>query len=295
MKTLQGKVIVITGAASGIGQTLALALAAKNANLLLADLNEAGLQTTAELARAAGAGAGGAGSSGSAKGTQVLTHVTDTGSEAAIFALADFCKAHFGAADVVVNNAGVSLVSSVEQLKTDDAQWLMNINFWGVVHGCRAFLPQLKTRPESLLVNVSSIFAMVSIPTQSMYNASKAAVRGFSDALRQELRDGPVQVLCVHPGGIQTNIANNARMSDLSLIELTVPQLKQNFLQNAHTTPVEAAQAIVKAIEGGKTRLMIGADAKIMDGLYRLWPAKASGWLTQLSRRQRDKYKSKTT
>ncbi len=282
MKTLQGKVVVITGAASGIGQALAFALAAKGAKLLLADLNEAGLQATATQARLASAG-----------GAQVLTLTTDTGSEAAIFALADFCKAHYGAADVVVNNAGVGLVSSVENLKTEDAQWVMDINFWGVVHGCRAFLPQLKTRPEALLVNVSSIFAMVSIPTQSIYNAAKAAVRGFSDALRQELREGPVGVLCVHPGGIQTNIVNNARMPDLSLIEMSAPQLQQSFAQNAMTTPAAAAQAIVDAIEQGKTRLMIGADAKVMDLLYRLWPTKASAWLTQLSRRQRDKFKLK--
>ena len=121
-------------------------------------------------------------------------------------------------ADIVINNAGVGLIAPVDKLSTEDAHWLMNINFWGVVHGCRHFLPQLRGRPDALLVNISSIFAMVSMPTQSIYNASKAAVRGFSDALREELRADGIDVLCVHPGGIQTNIANASRVVDVTMV-----------------------------------------------------------------------------
>ena len=272
MQTLNNKVVVITGAASGIGRALALACGARGARLLLADLNEPGL---AELAAQL-----------QALGTTCHFQRMDAGSEADIFALARTCQSQFGAADIVFNNAGVTLVSSVEKLQTADAQWLMNINFWGVVHGCRAFIPQLRTRPEAVLVNISSIFAMVSVPSQSMYNAAKAAVRAFSDALREELRESAIKVLCVHPGGIRTNIANNARMADMSLMLVSAQQMRSGFEVQARTTPEQAALAIVRAIEAGQTRLMIGADARILDWIYRLAPARSSAWLTKLARRR---------
>ena len=270
MKSLQDKVVVITGAASGIGHALALACAGRGARLMLADLNEPAL--AAVLAEV------------SARGAGCHSLRVDTGREQDIHELARVCAAHFGAADVVINNAGVALVSSVDKLNVADAQWLMNINFWGVVHGCRAFLPQLSARPEAMLVNISSIFAMVSVPSQSMYNAAKAAVRGFSDALREELRGGPVGVLCVHPGGVRTRIVDNARMADLSLAELTQQQMRDVFALNARTSPEQAAEAIVRAIERGQTRLMIGWDARIADWLYRIHPARASAWITALGR-----------
>jgi short-subunit dehydrogenase len=272
MQTLKDKVVVITGAASGIGRALALECGRQGARLLLADLNEPGLVELSEQLHALG----------------VTSHTqrVDAGSESDIFALAQTCQALFGAADVVVNNAGVTLVSSVEKLQTADAHWIMNINFWGVVHGCRAFLPQLRTRPEATLVNISSIFAMVSVPSQSMYNAAKAAVRGFSDSLREELRETPVKVLCVHPGGIRTNIANNARLADLSLLQVSAAQMRSSFALNARTTPEQAALAIVRALESGQTRLMIGADARIIDWIYRLLPGRASTWVTALGRRR---------
>lgn len=272
MQTLKDKVVVITGAASGIGRALALECGRQGARLLLADLNEPGLaELSAQLY---------------AFGVTSHTQRVDAGSESDIFALAQTCQALFGAADVVVNNAGVTLVSSVEKLQTADAHWIMNINFWGVVHGCRAFLPQLRTRPEATLVNISSIFAMVSVPSQSMYNAAKAAVRGFSDSLREELRETPVKVLCVHPGGIRTNIANNARLADLSLLPVSAAQMRSNFALHARTTPEQAALAIVRALASGQTRLMIGADARIIDWIYRLLPGRASTWVTALGRRR---------
>jgi NADP-dependent 3-hydroxy acid dehydrogenase YdfG len=274
VKTLKDKVVVITGAASGIGQALALACAAKGARLMLADINEAGLAQTCEQARALGA--------------TCLSKHTDTASEAAIFELAEFCAARLGAAEVLVNNAGVALVSSVEKLQTADAQWLMAINFWGVVHGCRAFLPQMKTRPEAVIVNLSSIFAMISAPTQSMYNAAKAGVRAFSDSLRVELRNDNIGVLCVHPGGIKTNIVNRSRMTDLSIMQLSAQQMREQFEQNAPTTAQQAADAIVQAIESGRTRLLIGNDAKVADLIYRLFPARASAWISSMARKRRD-------
>ncbi len=272
MHTLNNKVVVITGAASGIGRALALACGRRGARLLLADLDEPGLARLSAELRTLGATS--------------HSQCMDAGSEADIFALAHTCQTLFGAADVVVNNAGVTLVSSVEKLQTADAQWLMNINFWGVVHGCRAFLPQLRTRPQATLVNISSIFAMVSVPSQSMYNAAKAAVRGFSDALREELRNSPVSVLCVHPGGIRTHIVDNARMADLSLQPISAEQMRSSFALNARTSAEQAALEIVRAIETGQTRLLIGGDAKVIDWMYRLVPSRASAWVTALGRRR---------
>ena len=273
MNTLKNKSVVITGAASGIGRALALECARRGARLLLADINAPGLQQAVDAAKAIGALCDGL--------------PTDTGDEAAIFALAAEAARLCGAADVVVNNAGVTLVAPVATLPTADAHWLMNINFWGVVHGCRAFLPQLRTRPEAVLVNISSIFAMVSVPTQSIYNAAKAAVRGFSDSLREELRGTPVRVLCVHPGGIRTNIARSARLIDISLVAASPQALHADFDAAARTSPEEAALAIVRAIESGRTRLLIGADARILDLLFRLFPTRASAWLTALARKRR--------
>jgi short-subunit dehydrogenase len=269
MRTLKGKAVVITGAASGIGEALAMALAQRGARLLVSDIDAAGLAKVVERLVQQGCDCSGA--------------VADTGNEAAIYALAATAQERLGGADVLINNAGVALVAPVEKLQTADAHWIMNINFWGVVYGCQAFLPQLRKKPDALLVNISSIFAMVSMPTQSIYNASKAAVRGFSDALREELKGNTVGVLCVHPGGIKTNIANKARITDASMVADSDQDMRDHFTKVARTTPAQAAQTIISAIEHGKTRVLIGSDAKLLDFLYRLFPTRASGWLTAMS------------
>lgn len=279
MWALEGKIVVITGAASGIGAALALGLADRRARLMLADIDVVGLEQLRLSLRA--------------KGCDCYTLVTDSGNETALHTLAAETQARLGPADVVINNAGVGLVAPVERLHTEDAHWLMNINFWGVVHGCQAFLPQLRSRPRGLLVNISSIFAMISMPTQGMYNASKAAVRAFSDALREELRDSPVRVLCVHPGGIQTNIANKARITDASLIADSDQEMRDNFLKAARTTPAQAAHCIIAAMEAGKTRLLIGTDAKIADLLFRIAPGRASAWITGIGHRMRMRTRGK--
>jgi short-subunit dehydrogenase len=263
-RTIKGKSVVITGAASGIGEALAMHFASQGAHLLLADLDATGLDRVAAAARQAGA--------------MFHTKTVDTGSEDAIFSLAAYAQDTLGGADIVINNAGVGLVAPVENMPTGDAQWLMNINFWGGVHGCRAFLPLLRKSPDALLVNISSIFAMVSVPTQSIYNASKAAVRAFSDSLREELLDSSVDVLSVHPGGIKTNIANKSRIVDVSMIADTPQEMRDNFTRLARTTPAQAAAVIVRAIETRQTRVLIGADAKVMDWMFRLFPARASHW-----------------
>lgn len=179
MRGVRGKIVVITGAASGIGAALASAMAAQGARLMLADIDTAGLE--------------GLGAALRSQGGDCHTRVTDTGNEAAIYELAAHTLATLGPADIVVNNAGVGLIAPVETLSTADADWLMNINFWGVVHGCRAFLPQLRQSPDTVLVNISSIFAMVSVPTQSIYNASKSnsASRVSARAIETIFRSPP--------------------------------------------------------------------------------------------------------
>ena len=268
---LSGKRVVVTGAASGIGEALARRLAAAGAQLVLADIDEARLGAMQAALRPG----------------QAMAHGLDVADAQAVDAMARHVEG-LGGADVVINNAGVSLASSVQGMTLADAHWLMNINFWGVVHGCRAFLPQLRTRPEARLVNISSIFAMISAPTQGMYNASKAAVRAFSDALRLELAGSGVGVLCVHPGGIATRIAANARIGDIALLRTDAEALRRNFEQHlARTSPDEAARQIVGAIEQDRTRLLVGGDARLMDALHRLAPARASRWIAALAARQR--------
>ena len=280
MTDLKNKTAVVTGAASGIGLALAHALASRGARLLLADVDNDGLQAVALALRAQGA--------------QCLTQTCDVAQPAQMALLAERAAQELQGADILINNAGVALVSPVLSTALDDAQWLMDINFWGVVHGCRAFAPQMRTRPGCVIVNISSIYAMLSSPTQAFYNASKAAVRAFSDALREELRsDGQhhgVQVLCVHPGGVRTQIAVHARLGNISALADSAQHLHSQFAHAARTSPQAAAQSIVRALLQGRTRLLIGGDAHLGDWIYRLRPARASAWFSALLRAARGRY-----
>ncbi len=284
MTSLAGKTVVITGAASGIGEALAHAFGAQGARLLIADVDAVRLEVVAESLRQ--------------QGCTCLAQVCDVSQAAAVDALAARALQDLGGADVLINNAGVAMVAPVESLSLDDAHWLMNINFWGVVHGCRAFTSQMQTRPGGVIVNLSSVFAMVSLPTQSIYNASKAAVRAFSDALREELcSDGSggrgdevdtrvhsVRVLCVHPGGIRTRLVEQARLGDIAAIADSPQALHTQFRRLARTSADEAAAAILKAVQGNTTRLLIGLDAHVGDWLFRMVPARASAWFSALAR-----------
>lgn len=277
MTTIAGKAVVVTGAASGIGEALARAFAAHGARLLIADVDEGRLETVAASLRAQGA--------------TCLVQVCDVSQATAVDALARRALHELGGANLLINNAGVAMVAPVDSLSLQDAHWLMDINFWGVVHGCRAFAPQLQAHPGSVIVNLSSVFAMVSLPTQSIYNASKAAVRAFSDALREELRrgkdgkDGPcgVRVLCVHPGGIRTRLVEQARLGDIAAIAESPQALHSQFRRLARTSADEAAAAIMQAVRGDRTRLLIGLDARIGDWLFRLAPGHASAWFSALA------------
>lgn len=215
------------------------------------------------------------------RGATVLAMRCDVGRREDLLALAERARQAWGGVDVVINNAGVALVAPVASLDEADARWLFDINFWGVVHGAQAFVPLLRGRPGATLVNVSSIFAMISMPTQSIYNAAKAGVRAFSDALREELREDGIGVLCVHPGGIRTRIAEQARLRDISMVAVSAAELQQQFLDNAPTSAEDAAAVIVAALRRGETRLLIGADARVLDWAHRLAPARASAWFTR--------------
>jgi short-subunit dehydrogenase len=274
-RLLRDRGAVVTGAASGIGEALAHALAGRGARLLLADVDAPRLDAVVTALRA--------------RGARCEALACDIARPDTAERLAERAIGLWGGADVLVNNAGVALVGPAHRLPDADAQWLFDVNFWGVVRGCRAFVPQLAGREDSVIVNLSSVFAFVAPPTQAMYAASKAAVRAYSDVLREELRDTSVRVLTVHPGGVRTRIADSARVVDPGPLADSGAQLAQRFGRIARTSPEAAAAAIVRAIERGDTRLLIGADARLGDALFRLAPARVSAWTAALARRLRDR------
>lgn len=276
MESLQGRVAAVTGAASGIGRALAIELANRGAHVALSDVDEAGLAET--VGRCEG------------RGVKVTSQVLDVSDRDAVFAWAEQVVADHGAVHLIVNNAGVALSATVEHMTDDDIRWLMDINFWGVVHGTQAFLPHLKTAGEGHVVNISSVFGLIGIPTQSAYCASKFAVRGFTDALRVELEieRSCVSATTVHPGGIRTNIARNARMdASADRIAGEADRARREFDRVARTSPDRAAQRIIEAVLRDRRRLLIGADARVFDLVSRLPARLGQGILVAGGRRRR--------
>ena len=256
MKHFDGRVAAITGAGSGIGRALAVDLAGRGTHLALSDINEVTLAETVALCEG--------------RGVKVTSQRLDVADRDAVFAWADQVVADHGRVNLVFNNAGVALGATIEAVSYEDFEWLMSINFWGVVHGTKAFLPHLKASGEGHIVNTSSVFGLLAIPSQSAYNAAKFAVRGFTDALRMELEMEPCGVSCttIHPGGVKTNIVRNARW-DESAGE-GVDDARDNFDKYAMTTPEKAARQILAAVERDRRRALIGPDAKVFDALSRL-------------------------
>jgi NAD(P)-dependent dehydrogenase (short-subunit alcohol dehydrogenase family) len=263
MGQIRGAVAVITGAGSGIGRALARHMAAQGAQLALADINTAALEETRSLVGAATA----------------RTYTVDVSSAANMQDFAHAVEHDFGGASLLINNAGVALFGTFAELSLSEFEWLFRINFWGVVHGCKFFLPMLLRQPEARIVNVSSVFGLFGPPGQSAYAASKFAVRGFTESLREELRGTSVRLTCVHPAGIATNIAQNARAG-----AATRPQdqeaAKKRFTRALRIPPEMAAGAIVEGILADKDRVLIGRDAYRIDFLARLLPVRASALLT---------------
>ena len=261
MKSFKNKVAAITGAASGMGRTLAVELASRGCHLALSDVNEADLAKTAELARV--------------HGVKVTIAKLDVAKRDEVFAWADQVARDHGKVNLIFNNAGVSLTVPVESCKISDFEWIMGINFWGVVHGTQAFLPHLKASGDGHVVNTSSLFGLMSIPSQGTYNASKFAVRGYTECLRMELEmeGANVSATCVHPGGIATNIALAGKI-DPAMEKVTGVSAEQqkrhaNKLINV-TTAHSAALQILTAVEKNHRRVLVGPDAKFLDKLVRL-------------------------
>ena len=263
MQDFTDRVAAITGAGSGIGRALALRLAREGAHLALCDIDDEGLAATVALSEDARGG----------PGVKVTSARVDVADRAAVHTWADRVVADHGRVKLVVNNAGVGLVASIEHMSYEDFEWLMGINFWGVVHGTKAFLPHLQAADEGHIVNVSSVFGLVSVPAQSAYNAAKFAVRGFTDALRIELEAAGSTVSCttVHPGGIRTNIARRARVDPVTAASFgNVEADPARFDRMARTTPDTAARQILAAVRANSRRVLVGPDAKAIDILSRL-------------------------
>lgn len=256
MSQYKNKVAVITGAASGIGLALAIKLAEQGCNLALADRNSEGLKQVQQQV--------------DKLGVQCFIKDLDVADNEAFSHFSDEVIKQFTKVDLLFNNAGVSLIDSVENQSLDDFHWLMNINFWGVVHGTNVFLPHLKKSPSAHIVNVSSLFGLLSLPLQSAYNSSKFAVRGFTEALKMEMAGTNVSVHCVHPGGIKTNITNNAKISSQNVSK---SEILAAFNKQAKTTAEQAADIILQGLEKNKRRILIGSDAKLLDRIVRWFPA----------------------
>lgn len=261
MKNFQNKVAAITGAGSGIGQQLALLLAKEGCHLSLSDVNEQGLIETVEKL----------------KDTDVRVTIKklDVADQVAVKAWAEETVQDHGSVNMIFNNAGVALASTVEGASYEELEWIVNINFWGVVYGTKEFLPFIKQTGDGHIVNISSLFGLTAQPTQSAYNATKFAVRGFTESLRQELdmENCGVSALCVHPGGIRTNIANSAKMNDsLKTLGMNPEKSAKSFNKLLRCPPEEAARQILEAVKKDKRRLLIGNDAKALDLLQRLLP-----------------------
>jgi short-subunit dehydrogenase len=262
MTAIQGSAAAVTGAASGIGRALALELAARGCDLALADRDEAGLQAVAaEIARS--------------HPRKVSLHRVDVGDVNQIQQFAAAATSAHPALNIVINNAGVALLGQFGEIEQAQMEWLININFWGVVHATRAFLPQLSRQPAAHIVNLSSIFGIIAPPGQTAYCAAKFAVRGFSESLRHELAmaNSSVKLSVVHPGGVATNIVRNSRTGAGVTDNARRVQSIERFDAVAKTTPAAAAQRIIKGIEKNQPRILIGNDARVMDLLQRFRPA----------------------
>ncbi|MCW2494818.1 SDR family NAD(P)-dependent oxidoreductase [Jatrophihabitans sp.] len=255
MTSISGKVAVVTGAGSGIGRALAYDLARRGAKLAISDVDLAGLSETAKHARVIGA--------------EVHEQFLDVTDRPAVLEYADTVAKHYGVVNIVVNNAGIAFSGDIEEMTFEQIERVMDVDFWGVVNGTKAFLPYLIASGEGHVVNISSLFGLLAMPSQSAYNAAKFAVRGFTEALREEMivSGHPVEVTCVHPGGIKTAIARNAGAVAGRDAAAGAALFDKKL---AKTTPEAAAKTILRSVIGNRPRSVVGLDAKALDLVVRL-------------------------
>lgn len=277
MKSFAGKVAAITGAASGMGRSLAINLAGRGCEVAISDVDEAGLAETARLAAAAKAG------------IRVTTSKLDVADGDAIRAWAKEVASEHGRVNLIFNNAGVSYSATVEGADQSEFERIMDIDYWGVVHGTRAFLPLLRASGDGHVINTSSLFGLIAFPGQCTYNSAKFAVRGFTEALRVELEitGAPVSATCVHPGGIKTNIARaskmHASMADLGVTDSEAA--RKRFEKAFRVTADDAAEQILRGVMRNDRRVLIGTDAKVIDVIQRLMPGRYHGLLAWATKR----------
>lgn len=256
----EGRVCVVTGAASGIGRALAVELAERGSDLALCDVNVEELEATARMVET--------------RGRRVSYSKVNVAERSAMSSFAEGTLEAHGRVDAIVNNAGVSLSATVAEMSYEDFEWIMDINFWGVIHGTTAFLPHLLEQGDGQVVNISSIFGIVAFPGQSAYNAAKFAVRGYTESLRQELEGTGVSALCVHPGGVKTRIARDGRFRstpDGTDRETAVRNFEDVM---ARTTAEEAAKTIADAMARREARVLVGTDAVVMEAIQRVAPVR---------------------
>lgn len=268
MKNLRDKVAVVTGAGSGIGRELARGLARKGCHLALNDIDADGLDETIGLL--------------SGSGVKVTSHIVDVGNRDQVYQHAQEVVDAHGRVHLVFNNAGVGLGVLLEDVAYEDFEWIMGINFWGVVYGTKAYLPYLKQQPESHIINMSSINGFLTNPMNGPYCVTKFAIKGFTEALIQELQETPVRASVVCPGGIRTNIFRNARFHSSS-VGISKGRVVRFFDKKMlKISSEEAARAIIRGVERNRQRIMVGQDAKILDWLCRLFPTGTSRWFANI-------------
>jgi len=277
MTLSDNSVVVLTGAASGIGRSLALRLCSENiAGIAISDVNEEGLSETVKFI--------------GQTDSEVMSSVLDVSNRKDFESLSAEVVEKFGTATHIINNAGVGLVGRIDELSIEDIEWMMNINFWVTVYGTKIFLPIFQQQESGHIVNISSVFGLIAPPGQGAYSASKFAVRGFTEVLRHELEDTNISVSTVHPGGIKTNIARDARRGentpakDMKMASYMLEEL-------SNTTADEAAQAIIRGIRSKNPRILIGSDARQISLVQRLFPKRYFRVMDFIKRGKLSKFK----